>query len=437
MVLYEFNRKHFQSRMILLIFMLMLIGFVTSCTNLNMISNQKSPEIIAPEFIPIVAYCGPPERFTTVDRYQEMVDCGFTYSLMAEPFFADYSSVDKALACAESSGVKVFLGCNPLKTEPEKVAQRYRNHAALGGYYVRDEPSAEVFPELKAIMDRIKTVDNQNPCYVNLLPNWAPVSMFGTTSYKEYVDRYVEELPISFLSFDNYPISGFQIRPNWYNNLELISRKGRETGLPFWAFALVSSHWGYYPATLAQLRLQMYSNLAYGAQGLLYFPYWAPNWDHTDTCIDPDGNRGEMYGRVKKLNEEIHKLSGVFIDSRVVKIGHTTGKTSVQKPTNTRPMGNAADTVPNGTSPYIPQSPVKWIQTTGRTGAIVSHLVKQDRHFLVIVNRDYANLLALDMEFDGTRNIGHVLKDSSVRAIPNETFYKQVEPGDVCILTWR
>lgn len=315
------------------------------------------------------------------------------------------------------------------------VANEYDSFA---GYVIYDEPSADKFPGLAMHMNRIRREDPHHPMMVNLFPNYANSEQTATATYREYVEEYVRQLPITIMSFDHYPVAGFTVRPMFYENLEIFHEVSQEAGLPFWAFALVSAHWSYYPSTLAQLRLQAFANLAYGAQGIQYFPFWAENWDHTDCPVDFGGERGEMYDRVKQLNTEIQALSGVFNGASVVSVGHTTGLATRQRPTSTRPMGNPESSIPMGTSPYEPASPVKWYQATGKEGAAVSHLVNGNRNYLVFVNRDFANLLVLELEFDGTRTVSRILNDGRILELDDQrSFCDQIEPGHLCIISWE
>ena len=398
---------------------LTLAGLVLAAA---LLMSSVSAEVIDPGPLPIVAYCAPPHGYTTTDTYRDMVEAGFTHSVVAAPAFPDYEAIDRVLSVADEVGMKVFINLPSIETEPEAVADRYQDHPALAGYFVRDEPSARDFPALKSTVERLQSVDATHPCYINLFPNYASQKQLGTTTYREHVDRFVAEVPVPLLSFDHYPVQDYQVRAGWYENLEIISQKARDKHIPFWAFALVSTHWSYYPATLAQLRLQMYSNLAYGAQGLQYFPYWAPNAAHTHTCVDPEGNRGGMYDRVKQLNIELHHLSGVFHGAQVLSVGHT--------------LGNPSDVLPSMTSPHVPTSPVMRIETKGRTGAIVSRLVNQSRYYVVIVNRDYAHVLMCSVDLDGTEAVGRVLKDGSIEPVTDRITEREIDPGDILILSW-
>ena len=62
---------------------------------------------------------------------------------------------------------------------------------------------------------------------------------------------------------------------------------------------MATKHWKYPHPTLATLRLQMFSDLAYGAQGLQYFTYWTPvNSEGFDYEFGPDRPGRQADGRL-------------------------------------------------------------------------------------------------------------------------------------------
>ena len=124
-------------------------------------------------------------------------------------------------------------------------------------------------------------MDNEHFCYLNLFPTGPKehLDQLGVKSYREYVSRFDEQVPLPFLTFDHYPITRDGLKAEWYENLEEFSDEARKAGKPFWAFALATSHGPYPVPTPAMLRLQVYSDLAYGAQGIQYFTYWTPQGD--------------------------------------------------------------------------------------------------------------------------------------------------------------
>ena len=370
---------------------------------------------------PILAWGGPPADQTTPERYRELAECGFTLNYSG---FPNLDAMGKALDVAQAQRIKLFINCPELTSDPEGTARRFKNHPANGGYYLRDEPSAALFPELAKWVKRVQSEDAANPCYINLFPTYATPEQLGTPTYQEHVDRYLKEVPVPIVSFDHYPVISdgktVSLRGDWYQNLEIIAAAAKKAGKPFWAFALAVAHAPYPVAETAHLRVQVYSNLAYGAQGLQYFTYWtqpSDTWNFHEGPILPDGRRGAVYERVKEVNREVHALRDVFLGAEVVSVGHS-------------------GTPPAGTRAYQPAAPVKAL-TTGGSGAVVSLLTKGTRRALVIVNRDIGKPMPLEVTVDAAAGVRVMKKDGTAGAPLAALHRVDVAPGDLHVLVWE
>jgi len=365
---------------------------------------------------PILAWWSIPESETSVERYKELKEAGINISLTP---FSSIEEAEKALDAAQKAGVKLQPVFPELKSEPEKSARRLMKHPALAGYHIIDEPHIGSFEELGAWVRKIQSVDNNHYCYINLLP-------MGATHepYTQHVDSFISTVPVPFISFDCYPIyrkdGELFLKDNWYHGLEIISGAARKAGKPFWAFSLATAHFSYPIPNAAQIKLQIYSNLAYGAQGLQYFTYWTPEQgrdaDFHRGPIGLDFKRTEVFDYIRQINKEIQALSGVFLGARLVSVCHT-GK---QRPTGTRYI----DKLPE---------PVKVLETSDG-GAIVSVLEKGNRQFLVIVNRDFQRSMQLTLYTD--EKVKKVLKDGVLVPVRDYTPTIYVEAGDAVIYTW-
>ncbi|MCK5682116.1 hypothetical protein KAI46_15030 [bacterium] len=388
--------------------------------------------------IPIVAYWEGMLDQISADAYKLMAEGGVTHGILARSWKGSLTDVDAALDAAHKAGIKLIPTCRELKNTPETAVAHLKSHPALAGYFVADEPSASNFLALAKMISRIRSVDTNHPCYINLFPNHASSKQLGTATYQKHVDKFLAKVPVEFLSFDNYPIINYSVRSGWYENLEIVSKAAKAKGIPFWAVALSSTHYDYTPATLPQLRLQMHANLAYGAQALQYFPYWQPNVNHFYCPINSDGTKGPLYESVKTLNGEIQAIASVFKNSSVLRVGHTGKKAqwwnAGQHGTNFPHQKEGP--VPNGTTRYKPASPVASFIAQGQHGAIVSELVNGKNRYLVVVNKDYAHVMVLRITFDRTKNISVIGKDGSAAALEKNVFMKLVDPGDIVIFTW-
>jgi hypothetical protein len=370
--------------------------------------------------IPILAWYSIPASETSVERYREMNDAGINHSLS---FFSNIEDMQKALDVAEKVGVKMLVACPELKKEPEKTVKRFMNHPALAGYHLIDEPKISLFPELSEWAKKIQAVDNKHFCYVNLFPNHADSTQMGTKSYREYVQEFIRQIPVQFVSFDYYPVLKDRLSKSWYENLELISAESKKAYKPFWAFALTTNYDEDHvtPQTIAAMRLQVYSNLAYGAQGIQYFTYWsatsvnAPSGeDQRGAPISATGKRSVVYDRVKQMSEEIQNLSGVFLGSKVVSVRHT-----------------GLGRIPAGTIRLtsLPKA-IKVLDTNGAP-AIVSVLQNGENAFLVVVNKDFLN--SINLTVFGNDSLKKISKDGTI--VPASAYESslELEPGDVAV----
>ena len=380
----------------------------------------------AEQTIDVLAWGGPP---ATVEKLSEMRDAGFTISFTG---FGDVDATLKGLDAAKEAGVKLLVSCPQLKTDPQGTAAKLKSHPALAGYFLQDEPAAQAFPELAAWTKQIHAADPAHITYINLFPNYATPEQLGAASYQKYLEDFTKTVPSPILSFDHYPViqSGTapaELRSNWYENLEMASAAARQAGVPLWAFALSTHHFSYPTPTLAHLRMQVFSDLAYGAQTIQYFTYWQAGAANDPTFIDApimrDGKRTVAYDRVKQVNAEIQGLARAFVGSKVVAVGHI-GKT-----------------IPTGTHLYQARSPISSIKNESATdGAVVSLLEKGEQRFLVVVNRDINRAGTYSIALDDSKeaaSIQRLEKDGTLHAQAGRTIKIELSPGDAAVFEWK
>lgn len=369
------------------------------------------------EPMPVLAWIGPPAEQTTPERYRELADAGFNISFSGFPNADQFA---QALEVAREAGVKLMVSCPELQSDPEGTVRRFMGHSAVAGYYLRDEPNARDFKALGEWVRRIRAVDDAHPCYINLFPTYANAEQLGTPTYREHVARFLAEVPVQVLSFDHYPIVGERLRADWYESLEIIAAAARNARLPFWAFALSVAHNPYPVATVDGLRLQVFSNLAYGAAAIQYFTYWTPvstHWNFHRAPLEADGTRTEVYDRVRTVNAELQTLAPVFRRSEVVHVGH------------------AGEPLPRGTQRFEPSNPVRTLET-GDKGAVISRLRNDTHEFLVVVNRELQRTMDLAIEFEPGAKVHEFTKQGQLRPLKAGQFVDHLTPGDIRVFAW-
>ena len=304
--------------------------------------------------MPIIAYMGIPDWHTTDEDFRVLSECGFNVSLYP------YRSLDllvKACRIADKYGVKVLAPCPEMTKNPVKAANTLKREKGFFGYMMKDEPTVDQLEELEQEIQCLKRIDSTHCFYINLLPHgyesWTLINK--TPKYKKYV-KTAAATSCQQLSFDNYSITKDGLRPTWYHNLEIIRDESLASGKPFWAFVLSVPHHVYPDPTLATMRLQAYSNLAYGAQAIQFFTYWTP-------------------GKDEELNRELKSVARLFYQAKVTSVNHLV-------------------VIPEGTTKasVMPRN-IKSLKVTGRKGAVVSQFQKDGHRYLAIVNKNYQDTM--------------------------------------------
>lgn len=364
--------------------------------------------------MPIIAYMGVPYDKTTEENFRAISECGFNVSLYIYP---DLKQMIKACNIAQRHGVRILGHCPETHDKPEQAAAVLKDNKGFFGYVLQDEPSADDIRARQQEILRLKTVDDSHCFYINLHPYYADwvLQHTKTATYQEYLD-IATTASCRQISFDYYPITYDGRREGWYHNLELIRRQSLKVGIPFWGFVLSVPHAVYPQPTLGSLRLQVYSNLAYGAQAIQYFTYWTPSPegqnDYHNGPVDRQGHKTVTYSLVRQMNRELTAIAPLFYGSKVTSVGHL-GKIDV---------GTRRQTA-------MPQN-IKSLKIVGRQGAIISQFEKDGHQYLAVVNKSHEESLIVRIR---TRNSTprHVTK--TLQEEPLKSSYT-LSSGDILII---
>lgn len=359
---------------------------------------------------PIVAWVGITYPNLSIENFQRMKEAGININCSRYP---NIDSMQIALDLSFEVGIKTLIDCPELTNNTVETVNRFRNHPANAGYFLKDEPSANQLPYYSNLAKLIESIDNSRFCYINLLPTYAGSDVYGTSTYNEYIQSYTMEIPLKILSFDHYPIIGTNVRYDWYNNLEIVKDVTAKTNIPFWAFALTTAHDPYLIPDISHLRLQVYSNLAYGAKGIQYFTYWTQSsnrWNFHNGPIEIDGSKTEVFDYLQQINNEIQIYSDIFLSCKVINLSHY----------GIIPLGAVKFTQ----LPYF----VKSIKINGGN-ALLSEMENTQNSFLMIQNTNLDKEIGINIKTDDQTKI--VLKSGKI--IPasyiNEEF--KLTPGDM------
>ncbi len=207
-----------------------------------------------------------------------------------------------------------------LKTLPEadQPVEKLPDGPACWGYLLVDEPGAGAFADLARRAEEVRTKRPGRFGYVNLYPNYAPLSALGTASYDEHVARFVREVKPEVLSMDHYPLMRPEgdTRQAYCDNLECFRKHALAAGIPFWNYFYSMPFNDRLDPTEAQIRWQIFTSVAYGAKGVLYFCYWTPGkgaagageFPKGGAILMAEGLKTRHYDEARRINAELKSL---------------------------------------------------------------------------------------------------------------------------------
>lgn len=353
------------------------------------------PLIGGPEF-PIGLFWPPPPFETTLERYEEIADAGFTFLITGNYLFDQFIG-RHALGFAEQVGLKVLVANDPRvfpaghhltitddRSVPSSLTtadaatwvraaiDEYDGYESFAGFNVFDEPAQERFPTVGALTDVVRQVGPGLLPYSNLWPGNGP-------SYAEFVRSYVETVRPALVSFDRYPILTDGVDINYFDTWVIIRDAALRSGLPSWAYVQSVGYNGHRIPDASELAWQVNVSLAYGCKGIQYFTYWTPDpargEGFTRALMTVDGKRTPLYGAARQLNRRWLRPVGRQLKPLVSE--------SVQHAND--------DPLPPSTTPFTPGDHLT--EATG--GAVVLGLFRAEpddgTRWLLVANRNPNN----------------------------------------------
>lgn len=289
-----------------------------------------------PDEYPISYWVGPPKEFNTLQAWQTVKDCNFTvaghyggYPVEDNKRMLDYCQQIglKAMVVDGRTSWEGAFDDNLTQTIASLVAD-YGSHPATYGYFITNEPSADLFPALGKVSQELQRQDPKHLPYINLFPTYASPQQLGTPTYAEHLDRYLRIVKPAVLSYDHYAMmKDGSDRVDYFENLGLIREYGLRYGVPPWNIILSLPHLAYRDPTAAEMRWQVYTSLAYGMKGLMWFTYWTmPGWEEEfggAAIVNPKGEPARLYPIVKQVNGEARTLGKTLLGLTSTGVFHT------------------------------------------------------------------------------------------------------------------
>lgn len=265
-------------------------------------------------------------------RYKEAADIGINF-INASFEYATPGALERCLTAASVNGQKVMVGL-PGGNTPSciSIVEKTRNHPAVIGYTLKDEPRQEDFEELGRLKETLESYVLEDQFIMcNILPNYftdwkeEPDPDTGMTSYQRYVKSYMDTVKPDCLSLDHYP---FSIDPKndtecmqcFLQGLTDIRNFALQYGVEIWGFIQDSSWEGMREPDDRELRFIINMHLAFGVKQLSYFLYWDPfvtgsaeDFDGYKGMLTHEGERTEIYYRAGRINKDWLAMGNAYL----------------------------------------------------------------------------------------------------------------------------
>lgn len=360
--------------------------------------------------------------------FKEMAEMGFNTTCFIKPDQVKY---------AKKYGLKAIVQDDGLADSSiEDLSERYDKWGrdlkeAIGTeyldsvyeVYVRDEPKAEdnLLKELKAKSDAVRKYIGCKP-YINLFPDYASPQQLGTDSYDEYLDYYIKNCNLDYVSYDHYAFSlgtapnipgmtyneggaGFN-ENGFYGNLESVRKAAIRNKVGFVNIiqSVGALHWPTPDDYI--IHVQGWSTLAYGGRGLSYFTLFTPNMGNwRDAPYDEYGFKSPVWRYVTHMNYAINNISNIYKNLENINVYH---------------IGN----VPKGCNDMSTAKNIKNLgfnPVNGTVNVLVGEFVdKEGRQYVIIVNKDPKYSVAISkIEFN---------RGTEIRKVEDRSFGGEIKP---------
>ena len=277
----------------------------------------QQPRFVQDRFA-IGFWVDPPADADMDRRYADIAEAGFT--LVLGGFGARTpDAVERQIALCRKYGLRAIVA--PSGLAPEQLPDA----PEVWGYLIRDEPNAADFPALAQTVAAIRKARPGKLAYINLFPDYASPQQLGTPTYDEHVRRFADEVNVDVLSMDHYPLftPSADGREGYRRNLEVMRVHALRRGIPHWNFFNVMPYGPHPDPTEAQLRWQVYTSVAYGSRGVLYFCYWTPGGDEFPkggAIITAEGRKTRHYDQARRINAALNHLGPTLMQLTSVSV---------------------------------------------------------------------------------------------------------------------
>lgn len=277
----------------------------------------------------------------------------------------------------------------------KEAIEDFGHHEAFLAFHIGDEPvpKTKVWEDMK---HAAKIVNSLSRGFVNFFPLFG-FKDNGMESEEQVMDMLADtakETGLFCLCYDCYTQCNYEIQKEkgleeYFKNLVLFKKAADRVGIPFWTTLLSVGHCCYRTPDRDDIRWQIYTALAHGVQGILWFFIYERDKDSSfrESPINTFWEKTPMFALLSDENRMFLKYySGKFVGSKLLNVFHR-GK------------------VYGGVAEYKDGVIVNFTVNDGGFGPslIISEFEKNGKKFVCVTNQDQKMIEIVSGEYNGRK----------------------------------
>ena len=274
------------------------------------------------------------------EEFQIYKECGFNAMFLTQvnSYYDGYPDCkdpadlwEKYLTLGDEFGLDIYPHMhNAYQADlSQKMVDTAKKHPSYAGMHWADEPAPDKFGDIAARVPAYESALPGTTFCVNLLPSYSVLfAEDKITSYQNYIESYCKSVLSlvegeKYLSVDSYPIiqQGLYFM-DYLFDLGVLAKYAKKFDANS-HMCIQSIMWDneggngnsdhFRELTEEDIRIQVYTSLAFGIHSLSYFTY-APcgGMEVEKSCVDAEGNKTEYYDYVKTVNRELNDFSKIY-----------------------------------------------------------------------------------------------------------------------------
>jgi hypothetical protein len=232
------------------------------------------------------------------------------------------------------------------KTPQEIIAHAkafVEKYPGCTGFMFGDEPDQAAMEQVGAMCAALRGAFPDKLVYSNAFPIGATADRyFGGDApenygYSEYFDAFAQQVGGDVVMFDIYPFGdGDGHSGVYFLNLNVVRDTALRHDVPYWTFIQSYQNTGNrrLPSE-SDLRMQIFTSLAYGFTGISYFTY---DVAFERGLVELDATPSPLYAHAAKVNPEVAHLGKALRFFTSTGVGYISGQSVTEEQTLSNPL---------------------------------------------------------------------------------------------------